>query len=245
MAILIWRYSLIICALIVIACKQISREREIKNSVKLEKNLPQSQTKIDTTLNKQSPVPLAQLNDSIFVRLADYSNDFVYDMKYATTDNFLKAQVYECGECYMRVATAKALISANISFIDRGFRIKFFDCYRPHDVQKKMWEIVPNPTYVANPAKGSVHNRGGAVDITLVDLKGNEVAMGTTFDFFGPKARHSYKNLPKEVLQNRKILKEVMEATGFRAIASEWWHYNYPITLNYEVSNFLWECNNY
>lgn len=110
--------------------------------------------KVETIQKKQVP-DLNSLADTTFVRLKDYSDDFVYDMRYATENNFLEAQVYDCGECYVRAITAKALIKANKAFMKQGYRIKFFDCYRPHDVQKKMWAIVPNPTYVANPAKGS------------------------------------------------------------------------------------------
>src|SRR5690606_38618427 len=130
------------------------------------------------------------LADTTFVRLADFSDDFAFDMRYATENNFLKAQVYDCAECYTRVKTAKAVIAANADFMDKGVRIKFFDCYRPNSVQYKMWDIVPNPQYVANPVKGSIHNRGGAVDITLVDLEGKELDMGTDFDFFGKRAYH-------------------------------------------------------
>jgi D-alanyl-D-alanine dipeptidase len=110
--------------------------------------------------------------DSTFVNLKAYSEDFQYDMKYATEDNFLKLKVYDCAECYLRLKTVKALIRANASFKELGYRIKIFDCYRPLSIQKKMWELVPNPSYVANPSKGSIHNRGGAVDLTLVHLDG-------------------------------------------------------------------------
>lgn len=219
---------------------------------KNQENHPNS-TIVDTaamtdTVAKITPPPkkeipsLETLADTTFVRLADYSDDFDYDMRYATKNNFLEAQVYECGECYVRAITAKALLKVNAAFMEKGYRIKFFDCYRPHDVQKKMWEIVPNATYVANPAKGSIHNKGGAVDITLTTLEGKQLDMGTTFDFFGRKARHAYQDLPKEVLDNRKLLKTGMEAFGFGAITSEWWHYNYKPTLGYEVANFRWEC---
>ncbi|HLV61941.1 M15 family metallopeptidase [Galbibacter sp.] len=197
--------------------------------------------KLPEVVKKQVP-DLSTLADTTFVRLADYSDDFVYDMRYATENNFLKAQVYQCGECYVRAITAKALIKANKAFMEQGYRIKFFDCYRPHDVQKKMWEIVPNATYVANPAKGSIHNKGGAVDITLTTLEGEQLDMGTTFDFFGRKARHAYQELPKQVLDNRKLLKSGMEAYGFGAITSEWWHYNYRPTLGYPIANFRWDC---
>ena len=81
--------------------------------------------------------------------------------------------MYDCAECFLRLKTVKALIMANDKFIKKGYKIKLFDCYRPLDIQKKMWALVPNPEYVADPAKGSIHNRGGAVDITLVTLDGN------------------------------------------------------------------------
>ena len=186
--------------------------------------------------------PLSQVNDSIFVRLADYSDDFVYDLRYATENNFLNAQVYDCAECYTRVKTAKALIVVNKAFKEKGVKIKFFDCYRPNSVQYKMWELVPNPQYVAEPVYGSVHNRGGAVDITLVDLKGKELDMGTDFDFFGRKAYHDYYNLPQSVIDNRILLKETMEEFDFESIRSEWWHYNLKGARQYEVADFKWGC---
>ncbi|MDT0608455.1 M15 family metallopeptidase [Croceitalea rosinachiae] len=183
-----------------------------------------------------------RLADTTFVRLADFSDDFVYDMRYATENNFLKAKVYDCAECYTRAKTAKALIKANKEFISKGFKIMFYDCYRPNSVQYKMWEIVPNPQYVANPVKGSIHNKGGAVDITLVDLEGNELDMGTDFDFFGKRAYHDNLDLPQNILDNRKLLKETMEKHGFWSIRTEWWHYNLSNGSNDKVADFKWEC---
>ncbi len=183
------------------------------------------------------------LADTTFVRLADFSSDFVYDMRYATTNNFLKAKVYDCPECYTRVKTAKALIAANAEFMDKGYKIKFFDCYRPNFVQFKMWKLVPNPQYVANPVKGSIHNKGGAVDITLVDFDGNELDMGTDFDFFGKKAHHDHLDLPQEVLENRSLLKRTMEKHGFWGIRTEWWHYNLSGGSNDKVADFRWPCD--
>ena len=182
------------------------------------------------------------INDSTFVNLKTYSNEFIYDMRYATTDNFLKAKVYDCAECYLRLKTVKALIKANEAFIKKGFRIKLYDCYRPLDIQKRMWKIVSNPKYVANPSKGSIHNRGGAVDISLVNNSGKELNMGTKFDFFGKEAGHDYNDLPKKTLQNRLILKGIMTDNNFTAIDSEWWHYNLKDASNDKVSNFKWEC---
>jgi len=181
--------------------------------------------------------------DTTFVNLKDYNSDFVYDMKYATTDNFLNAKVYDCAECYLRFKTVKALVEANRKFIKKGYRLKLFDCYRPLDIQKKMWTIVSNPEYVADPKKGSIHNRGGAVDVTLVDETGKELDMGTTFDFFGIEASHDYEKLSDEVKKNRKLLRRFMTRSGFRIFESEWWHYNLKRTKSDGLSNFKWKCN--
>lgn len=193
---------------------------------------------INRTVSIQSPV-----NDTTFVNLKDYSQDFVYDMKYATEDNFLKSKVYDCAECYLRYKTVKALIRANEKFMKKGFKIKLFDCYRPLDIQKRMWAIVPDPQYVADPAKGSIHNRGGAVDITLVDFEGKELDMGTSFDFFGKEAGHNFTGFSKQIRNNRILLKKIMIKEHFNSFDSEWWHYNLKAGLNDKVSNFKWECN--
>ena len=186
----------------------------------------------------------AQTSDTTFVNLKEYSSDFVYDMKYATSDNFLKAKVYDCGECLLRLKTVKALVKANETFMQQGLRIKLYDCYRPLDIQKKMWAIVSNPKYVADPAKGSIHNRGGAVDITLVDKEGKELDMGTTFDFFGIEASHNYLKLPPKVKDNRQLLKTIMIANEFNSFDSEWWHYNLKAGLQDKISNEKWNCKN-
>ena len=180
---------------------------------------------------------------SDFVRLKDLSSDFLYELKYATPDNFLKQAVYDCGECYLRKSTAEALVKANKAFIQLGYRIKLFDCYRPLSVQKKMWKILPGTHYVANPAKGSKHNRGAAVDLTLVDAQGRELNMGTPFDFFGKEAHHTYTEHSKEVLENRKLLKETLNKYNFKSIYSEWWHYEYRPEMQSKVENFEWQCN--
>lgn len=180
--------------------------------------------------------------DNAFVNLKNYSHDFVFDMKYATTDNFLQEQVYPCDECFLRVKTIKWLLLANKAFMDKGYRIKLYDCYRPLAIQKKMWKIVPNPTYVANPKKGSIHNKGGAVDITLVDSMGVELNMGTGFDFFGPEASHNYTNLSATILANRQLLKTIMLQYNFKSFDSEWWHYNLNNSAADAVSNLKWRC---
>jgi D-alanyl-D-alanine dipeptidase len=192
---------------------------------------------------KIKTIPFGDLNDSTFVNLKNYSLDFVYDMKYATDDNFLKAKVYDCAACYLRLKTVKAIIKANDKFMKKGYRIKLYDCYRPLDIQKKMWAIVSNPIYVANPSKGSIHNRGGAVDISLVDKNGVELDMGTPFDFFGIEASHNNKNFSKAILENRLLLKKIMLQNNFQSFDSEWWHYNMKNAKSDPISNFKWKCD--
>ncbi|QYS89224.1 D-alanyl-D-alanine dipeptidase [Flavobacterium davisii] len=185
----------------------------------------------------------AILHDTTFVNINEYSKNFVLDIKYATDDNFFKKKVYDCNACYLRYKTVKQLIKANKEFAQRGYRIKLFDCYRPLSVQKKMWQIVSNPNYVANPERGSIHNRGGAVDLTLIDKQGNDVNMGTAFDHFGKESSHTYTNLPQKVLENRKWLKEIMKKHHFDSLESEWWHYSLEGARQFQLSNFNWQCN--
>ncbi|MGI9552220.1 MAG: M15 family metallopeptidase [Aurantibacter sp.] len=233
---------LIIIGLLFGACKESPSKKESTGKKQ------EAVEAIDTALSKKEASTNAfstfeGLADTTFIRLADFSDGFAYDLRYATDNNFLEEKVYECAECYTRVKTAKALLAANSDFKKAGVKIKFFDCYRPNSVQYKMWEIVPNPQYVANPVKGSIHNKGGAVDITLVTLEGAELDMGTDFDFFGKKAYHDNLDLPQEILDNRKLLKETMEKHGFWSIRTEWWHYNLSAASNDKVANFKWPCN--
>ena len=105
-----------------------------------------------------------------------------------------------------------------------------------------MWNILPGTHYVANPAKGSKHNRGAAIDLTLVDADGNELDMGTPFDFFGQKAHHTYTKLSEIVLKNRNLLKTILNKHNFKSIYSEWWHYEYRPEMHAKVEDFTWEC---
>ena len=157
------------------------------------------------------------------------------DMRYATADNFLHANVYEdMNRCLLRRDVAEALARVQRSLQARGLGLKVYDCYRPHAVQYRMWEIMPEPGYVANPATGSNHNRGAAVDVTLVNADGSERAMPTAFDDFSRAAWHeTSEGLTPEQIENRGILREAMAAEGFSPIRKEWWHYNGPDFRSY------------
>jgi len=176
--------------------------------------------------------------------LNEVSERFVYDITYATNENFLKKQIYECPKCLLLPEVAKALIAANNYFCEFDLQIKIFDCYRPLSAQKMMWEIFPNPMYVANPYRNqSVHNRAAAVDLTLVDSEGCELNMGTSYDFFGKEAHQDNFSLPKEVLKNRKLLRDGMKKFGFNPIRTEWWHYDFTNAYRFPVLNSLFDCD--
>ena len=223
------KICLLAFSLFIISCKS------LQSNAKLSDNL------VVNSISKEVN-DFKEINDTSFVNLKEYDANFILDMKYATQDNFLKTKVYNCAACYLRYKTVRNLINANKEFQLKGFSIKLFDCYRPLDVQKKMWELVPNPSYVANPKTGSIHNRGGAVDITIVDANGNELDMGTEFDFFGPEAAHNYEKVSNQVKINRAYLKQVMLTNNFKSFDSEWWHYNLIDSQKDPIANFIWKC---
>jgi zinc D-Ala-D-Ala dipeptidase len=171
------------------------------------------------------------------VELRSISPTLDYDLRYATKNNFTKQQLYKNGKStFLRMPAANALKKVQEELAAKGYGLKIFDAYRPHSVTRKMWELIHDERYVANPSKGSGHNRGLSVDLTLVDLKtGKELDLGTGFDNFTDSAGHSFTNLPADVMQNRKLLKEVMEKHGFKPLQTEWWHYSWPNDRNYEV----------
>lgn len=176
-----------------------------------------------------------------FVELRQLDPSIRLDIRYATADNFTKAQIYDCARCYLRRETAEALMRAQKNLQRQGLGLKLFDCYRPRPYQQRLWDKVPNPDYVTPPKKGSMHSRGAAVDLTLVDADGNELDMGTPYDFFGPEAHFDYTKLPAQVLANRRLLRRVLEAEGLRGIRTEWWHFSYQ-GKGFPLSDWVWPC---
>lgn len=177
------------------------------------------------------------------VNLSEISSLFSYDIRYASSNNFVGEKLYECEMCLLRPEVAEALIKANEYFYKKGYVLKIYDCYRPLDIQKQMWAKIPNATYVANPyTKGSIHNKGAAVDLTLETLEGAHVDMGTDYDYFGIEAHIDNNNLPKAVLANRNILIAGMRSFGFQTIRTEWWHFNYKKNSSYKTLNQPFPC---
>lgn len=163
------------------------------------------------------------------IALQGFLTTFYTEFKYATTDNFTKKILYTEPKAYLRAPAARALQKVVNALADSGLSIKIYDAYRPYRVTVKMWKIIPDARYAADPAKGSGHNRGAAIDLTLVDLEtSTELEMPTKYDDFTEKAHHDYMQLATTILNNRALLKRVMERFGFVALPTEWWHYSLP-----------------
>jgi D-alanyl-D-alanine dipeptidase len=183
----------------------------------------------------------AQSADDELVSVKELIPDIVLDLRYATTDNFLHQKLYTINEALLARGAVKHLQLVQDSLRKVGLGLKIYDGYRPRAIQYLMWEIFPNPVYVADPGTGSNHNRGGAVDLTLVDrTTGKELLMPTPFDWFGPEAGHDwYSGLNAEQVANRTLLKNMMEIVGgFSSYASEWWHYAYDPALANPLMDF-------
>lgn len=172
--------------------------------------------------------------------------DMVFDIRYATEDNFTGKPVYVSDNCYLHREAAEKLSVAVISAKKLGFGIKLFDAFRPHEAQEILWAHTPDENFLANPARGSAHSRGVAVDLTLIDSSGNEIEMGTEFDAFTPLSYHTeIAGISPEALKNRAILLGIMSAAGFDFYKNEWWHYqlfnakNYPLIKDIDAKTGL------
>ncbi len=201
----------------------------------------------DTTLNKygiwvikSSLVLQKTINvntNKSMIDIKKYIPTIVLDLRYATTNNFMKTKLYPTIKTtYLRKPAAEVLKKVQTELNKQGLGLKIFDAYRPYSVTEKMWEPVKDDRYAADPKKGSGHNRGIAVDVTIIDIKtGEEVDMGTGFDNFSDTAHGDFINLPPLVLQNRLLLKSTMENYGFKVLDTEWWHFYLPNAKDFEL----------
>lgn len=165
------------------------------------------------------------------------------DMKYASDDNFTKKQIYPCERCFLRPELADKIRTIQKDIQKRyGWSLKLYDCYRPRPAQQRLWDIVPNASYVTPPHKGSMHNRGLALDVSIIGEDGIEWDFGSPFDSFSKKSHTDYLDHSDEVLKNRKILKKLMELHGLRGIRTEWWHYSLR-GVSYPLDDWEWVCD--
>lgn len=154
--------------------------------------------------------------------------DIVLDIRYAGDDNFLGRAMYASARCLLVPEAAMRLESVERALREQGYRLLVWDCYRPRSVQYAMWEIVPDPRYVADPERGSRHNRGAAVDVGLLTLAGEAVPLPTAHDDFTAAAHREATDLPAEAIANRERLQRAMLAAGWEPLDSEWWHFDAP-----------------
>jgi D-alanyl-D-alanine dipeptidase len=176
--------------------------------------------------------------------LRSFIPGLIVDLKYAGPENFTGETLYRPGTevTFLRLPVAKALRKVQAELNKQGLGLKIYDAYRPYSVTVRMWEKSKKKNYLANPAKGSDHNRGTAVDLTLVDLStGRELIMPSGFDEFSRKANQDYAEGDPAALANREKLKKVMNKFGFRSNKYEWWHFSWPGGNGFELLDLSFE----
>jgi D-alanyl-D-alanine dipeptidase len=176
------------------------------------------------------------LHSDPLVDVAAVEPRIVIDLRYATDNNFTGRKLYPEARCLLRRSAAERLSRVADRVQADGLRLKIYDAYRPLAVQRELWRLVPDPRYVADPAKGSRHNRGAAVDVTLVDAAGRELEMPTAYDDFTEAAHRDYTGGTELARRNRDYLSAAMSAEGFVGLATEWWHFDAP---NWEACRLL------
>jgi len=164
------------------------------------------------------------------------------DIKYASKNNFARIAVYKQARAFARLPVVEALKKVQTELNQLGIGLKIFDGYRPYSVTVKFYEIASDKNFVANPKDGSRHNRGCAIDLTLINLKtGLELEMPTPYDSFAPEAAADYNKLPEQLIKNRDLLIKTMEKNGFKVLSNEWWHFDFNGWKNYELMDIPFE----
>ena len=173
-----------------------------------------------------------------YVLVKKYIPDIYVELMYATDNNFTGVRIYDFTDAYLRYGTVKKLANVQKELKEQAYSLKICDAYRPFEAQQKLWEVYPDPNYVANPADGmKKHNLGGTVDITMVAADGSIIPMPTEFDDFSLKADRNYSDIDnEEAVNNVMILQNAMENNGFTGYQGEWW--DYSDTVEYEAVDF-------
>jgi len=188
----------------------------------------------------QPPPETGQFRQPELVELVKLDKTIKLDIRYATAHNFLGRPVYTEARAFLQKPAAQALVRVSKNLRRQGYGLVVFDGYRPWSVTKVFWDATPadKKEFVADPAKGSRHNRGCAVDLTLYDLKtGREVEMPSDYDEMTARAHSDYQGGPTEARRLRDLLRAAMEAEGFSVYASERWHYDYKDWREYPILN--------
>jgi D-alanyl-D-alanine dipeptidase len=190
------------------------------------------------------PVESGRFLESNLVEIVHLDSTITLDIRYATSENFMKRPMYSQARAFLQLAAANALVRVQARLKRQGFGLLVFDSYRPWSVTKKFWDETPRAKriYVANPKKGSKHNRGCAVDVSLVDLaNGLEVEMPSAYDDFTENAAANYSGGTESQRRFRSILRTAMEAEGFIVNPDEWWHFDFTDWRKYRVLDIPFE----
>jgi len=181
-------------------------------------------------------------DDSPLVDVATLDDSIVIDIRYATPHNFTGVVLYPVGRCLLRRAVAERLVRVQQDLRRQGLRVKVWDCYRPFSVQKEFWSLQPDERYVAKPVSkdgkpiaGSKHNRGAAVDLTLIGANGTELDMPSRYDDFSERAHRDYRASSPQARRNMETLERAMVAEGFEPLPTEWWHFDGPGWQEFEI----------
>lgn len=176
------------------------------------------------------------------VEIKNYIPGIQLDIRYATTNNFMHERMYTQARAFTRLPVAIALKAVQADLKLKGLGLKIYDGYRPYTVTEKFYIKASDKHFVADPKKGSKHNRGCAIDLSVIDLRtGKELDMPTPFDSFSEKAAANYSDLPAQVIANRQLLIAAMEAHGFKVLGNEWWHFDFTGWQNFELLDVPFE----
>jgi zinc D-Ala-D-Ala dipeptidase len=190
-------------------------------------------------INPKQPAPVIKPGDLVELTALDPS--IKLDIRYATANNFTGIVLYDQPRAFLIKAAADALVAVHRQLKKDGFGLTIFDGYRPLSITKKLWDATPpgpKRNYVANPKKGSRHNRGCAVDLSMHDLAGGKlVEMPSGYDEFTTRAHRNFMNAAPKAIANRELLERVMEATGFRGMSNEWWHFDFQGWEQFPILN--------
>ncbi len=184
------------------------------------------------------PHEAGRFRASELVELVALERGIKLDIRYATDRNFVGRPVYTEARAFLQRPAAEALARAHRALRERGYGLLVFDGYRPWTVTKLFWDLTPpaQREFVADPRKGSKHNRGCAVDLSLYDLAtGREVEMPSAYDEMSPRAYPHYGGGTPEASARRDLLRAAMEREGFTVEPNEWWHFNYRDWRQYPI----------
>jgi len=211
--------------------------------ISCKQNVKENPYKLDIVDTKEAYIESIKADSTnVLVDLQKYIPGVVLDIRYADTNNFTKTKIYTQPRAFLRKPAADSLLKIQQILAEKGLGLKIYDAYRPYAATLYFYKVYPDTTFVAAPWKGSIHNRGCAVDLSIINLEsGAELKMPTEFDSFTDLASHKYTDLDSTSLANRALLKDVMLSHGFTLYDAEWWHYNLKQRDNYKLMNLSFE----